>query len=139
MSAGVASQVSFVANFGRNIDSLEKPGQNMDGVNEDEIMERSRVGDHYPHLASEAQAPQSRALTFEVFLGVIQPRLHVTSGTRPARRESGSKKLPQLWLCQTAGLVLAQSKCFQGRGERDRSPMRTAAPRHRPGYEGSLP
>jgi len=40
----------------------------MDGVNEDEIMERMRVGDHYPHLASEAQAPPSRRSRSEVFL-----------------------------------------------------------------------
>ena len=55
------------------MDFLEKAGQNMDGADEDEIVERSRVGDNNPHLTSKAQAPQGCAFTLEIFPRVIQP------------------------------------------------------------------
>ena len=73
-------------------------------------MERSRVGDHNPHLASKAQAAQGLALAFKVFPGVIQPDF--MSLQEPVERLTSleAKKLSQLRVRQTPGLVFSQSK-----------------------------
>jgi hypothetical protein len=96
------------------MDSLEKAGQNMDGIDEDQIMQRRRIGDNNPHLVSKAQAAQSRALTLQVFPRVIQPDLMSLQEPVECVTSLETKKLPQLRLRQATGLVLSQCKCFQG-------------------------
>src|ERR1700722_5459558 len=95
------------------MDSLEKAGQDVDGINEDQIMERRRVGDNNPPLASKAQAAQGRALTLQVFPCVIQPDLMSFQESVERVTSLETKKLPQLRFRQTTGLVLPQCKCFK--------------------------
>ncbi|MGB2645706.1 MAG: hypothetical protein WBG02_17195 [Candidatus Acidiferrum sp.] len=76
-------------------------------------MQRSRVGDNNPHLASKAQAPQCRQFALEIFRGVTKPDFMSLQETVEYVTSLQAKKLAQLRLRQTARLVLFQGRCFQ--------------------------
>ena len=95
------------------MDFLEDAGQNLDSLYEDQIVERSRVGDHHSHLGSKTQAPQGRAFTLEIFQGVIQPYFMGLQKTVEFVASSQAQQLPQLHICQPPGLVLFERKSFE--------------------------
>jgi hypothetical protein len=55
-------------------DSLEKVRQDLDSTDEDQVVERSRVGDD-SQLPSQAQSLEGRAFALEIFRRVLRPDL----------------------------------------------------------------
>jgi hypothetical protein len=95
------------------MNSLEKAGHTVDSVDEDQVVERSRVGDDNPHSVSKAQSPQGRAFPLEVFQGVVEPHLMSLEKAVEFMASLQTEKLAQLRLSQPTSLVLFQRKCFQ--------------------------
>ncbi len=67
-----------------------------------------------PASAPKAQAPQRRAFTFEIFLGVIQPDFVGFQKPIECLASLQPKQLPQLCFRQPASFVFFQRKSFQG-------------------------
>ena len=52
---------------------LEKTGQNVGSVDENQVVKRGRVGDDNAHSVSKAQSLESRPFPLQVFPGVVEP------------------------------------------------------------------
>lgn len=119
-----SAAAEFFANFDGNVNFLKQAGQNLDGANQNQIVQRSRVGNNNPHLRCEAQSPQRGAFSLQVFPREVEP--HFVSLQEPVQFIASPKPqyLPQLRLGQSARLVFFQ-------GERFQCPARQIAPRSR--------
>jgi hypothetical protein len=53
--------------------SFEEAGQNVNSADENQVMQRCRVGDNDTHLLAKAQPAQGRPFTFQVFRRISQP------------------------------------------------------------------
>jgi hypothetical protein len=96
------------------MDFLKDAGQNVNGVDENQIVERSRVGDNNPHLASKAQAAQGGTFTLEIFDSKIQPDFMSLQEAVERVASLEAEKLAQLRLRQPPRFELFERKCFQG-------------------------
>jgi len=85
----------------------------MDSVDENQIVEWSRVGDNNPHLGSKAQAAQGCAFTLEIFDSEIQPDFMSLQEAVERVASLEAEKLAQLRFCQPPRFELFERKCFQ--------------------------
>ena len=104
----------FVADFFGDMDLLEYAGENVDSADENQVMERSRVGDDDAHLFSKAESPQGGAFPIEVFASVIEPDLVSLEEAVEFIAGLQAEKLAQLRFGKAASLVFLQRKGFEG-------------------------
>jgi hypothetical protein len=95
------------------VNFLEKTWQDVDRVDKDQVVERSRVGDNQPHLATKAQSAKGGALPLEVFEGEIEPNFVGLEKAVELGARFEAKELTHLRFGEPTRLVLFECQGFE--------------------------